>query len=222
MTRNARAGIAAVLVLGVVAVLAWQRQRALDAEAAAVTVDATRIDPANEGRRVSLRGELEVVQPPHDTHLGIQTRDAIALIREVEMLQWREDCSSDPCGYRLEWSAEPVRSDSFREPRGHANPASMPFTNARFDAREVKLGAFRVDAELAAAGIGEARYPVTSAMLPPNLSASLRECDGALCTGDVAEPAAGDLRVRYRVVPAGARSLVGVQRGDRLVPGAAR
>ena len=50
----------------------------------------------------------------------------------------------------------------------------------------------------------------------------LRECDGALCSGDAADPAAGDLRVRYRVVPAGECSLVGVQQGDRLVPDAAR
>ncbi|HEY6544156.1 MAG TPA: TMEM43 family protein [Dokdonella sp.] len=223
MTRSARVSLVAALIVLVLAVLAWQLQRARDGEPEpAASVDAERIDPAHEGRRVSLDGKLEVLEPPHDTELGIETRDAIALIREVEMLQWREDCSSDPCGYRLEWSAEPVRSETFRELEGHANPASMPFTTARFAAREVKLGAFRVDAALAAAGIGEASYPVRSEMLPPNLAASLRECDGALCTGDAAEPAAGDLRVRYRVVPAGERSLVGVQRGDRLLPDAAR
>ncbi|RYD15463.1 MAG: hypothetical protein EOP90_08750 [Lysobacteraceae bacterium] len=221
--RNARVGLVAALVLVVGVVLAWQLQRARErAPADAAPVDGARIDPANEGRRVSLRGRIEVVKPPHDTELGIEARDAIALVREVEMLQWREDCSSEPCSYRLDWAAQPIRSDAFRAPGGHANPASMPFATARFDARELKLGAFRVDSALAAASIAEAAYPVRAAMLAPNLAASLRDCDGALCSGDASAPAAGDLRVRYRVVPTGERSLVGVQRGDRLESDAAR
>lgn len=217
MTSNARVGVVAALVVLAAAALAWQLQRARDRGPAHVEpVDVAQIDPANEGRRVSLRGRIEVAQPPHDTELGIQAVDAIALIRDVEMLQWREDCSAEPCSYRLDWATQPIRSDAFREPRGHANPASMPFATARFDARELKLGAYRIDPGLAAADIAEAAYPVRTEMLPPNLAASLRECDGALCSGDAATPAAGDLRVRYRVVPAGERSLVGVQRGDRL------
>ncbi|MFI4969945.1 MAG: TMEM43 family protein, partial [Lysobacterales bacterium] len=78
-------------------------------------------------------------------------------------------------------------------------------------------GAYRVDATLAAAGVAPVAYPVRAAQLPANLAATFREQDGVLYAGaNPQHPAAGDLRVSYRIVPAGPRHVSGVQTGDRL------
>lgn len=212
MTR--RAVVAAIALLAMAVALGWYFVRA---PAGPLEVGHASVDAGNEGRRVSIRGPLEVDEPPRDADLGIEARDALVLLREVAMLQWHEDCAGERCSHRLDWSPGPIRSSGFREPQGHDNPVDMPFANARFEAGEVRLGAFGIDAGDWMAGIEAVDFPVRIAQLPPNLAATFRECAGALCTGDEAAPAAGDLRVRYRVVPAGPRNLVGLQRGDRLV-----
>lgn len=214
MTRRALG--ATLLLLAVAAALAWWLGRGPGVPDAAVDAGIARIDAANEGRRVSVRGPVEVVASPRDTDLGIEAPGALVLVREVAMLQWQEHCQGNRCSHRLDWSSAPVRSDAFREPQGHANPGGLPFADARFAARDVRMGAFGFDADGLFDDGAAVDFPVRLAQLPPNLAATFRECAGALCTGDEAAPAAGDLRVRYRVVPTGTRNLVGLQRGDRL------
>jgi hypothetical protein len=175
-----------------------------------------RIDPGNEGRTVQLRGVLKVVRPARDASLAIQV-EAVMLLRDVEMLQWQEHCAGTACRYALEWSPRRIDARAFREPAGHRNDTPFPFTSESFPAAEVRLGAYAVDATLAVVGAAPQPYPVTTARLPPNLAATFRNCDGALCTGDPKQPAAGDLRVAYRIVPAGSRSMTGVQQDGRLV-----
>lgn len=222
MTSNVRIASIALLLFALGA-LAWHFGREDTAPGTtAVEIDAAHVDPVHEGRRVSIGGPLRVVQPPRDADLGIEAGDALALLREVEMLQWRESCDGDTCSHRLDWSAGPIDSTAFRQPQDHANPASMPLAAARFEAGEVRLGAFLVDPAKAAADVDAVAWPVRVAQLPANLAATFRDCDGALCTGEQGVPAAGELRVRYRVVPAGVRTLVGIQRGDRLQGGVPR
>lgn len=222
MTSNARVASIALALLALAA-LAWHFGREAPTPGAdVVEIDAAHLDAANEGRRVSIRGPLRVVQPPRDTDLGIEAGDALALLREVEMLQWQESCEGDACSHRLAWSVSLVDANTFREERGHANPASMPFAAARFEAGEVRLGAFLVDPANVAVDVDAVAWPVRVAQLPPNLAATFRDCDGAICTGEQGKPAAGDVRVRYRVMPAGTRTLDGVQRGDRLESGGTR
>jgi hypothetical protein len=224
--RHSSAGpslLVALLVIGVLAAAGWyllRRQHPLPGAnlpaPAPVSVSAERIDPANEGRRVVVSGVLRVASPARDTQLGIEA-GAVALLREVEMLQWREHCVGAKCDYALAWSPEPVDSHAFREARGRANTTPFPFTGARFLSGDVRLGAFKVDAALAADGAPTVAYPVHVAQLPPNLAATFRERDGVLHAGaDAQHAAAGDLRVRYRIVAAGERRLDGVQAGDRL------
>ena len=223
MMPNARVASVALALLVLAVALAWLVGRdRVPPTTAVVEVDAAQIDAANEGRRVTIHGALRVMQPPRDRDLGIEAVDALALLREVDMLQWQESCEGDSCSHRLDWSARPVDSNRFREPQGHANPASMPFAAARFEAGEVRLGSFRVDPAGVAADVDAVAWPVRVAQLPPNLAATFRDCDGAICTGEQGRPAAGDVRVRYRVVPAGTRTLDGIQRGDRLENGDAR
>lgn len=174
------------------------------------------VDPRNEGRSVIISGVLRVTAPAHDMELGISA-DALALLRQVEMRQWSENCTTAACDYALIWSAKPIDWHAFRNRNGHENSMPFPFSSERFLATGVRLGAFDVDAALSAAAAEPVTYPVRVSQLPPNLAATFREQDGVLYTAaSDSPPDVGDLRISYRIVPAGEQRLIGVQRGDRL------
>lgn len=182
----------------------------------AVAAAAAPVDPANEGRRIRIEGALRVSKPARDDDLGVQA-DALALLRTVQMRQWRETCTGSGCDYALAWSEKPVDSRAFRVPAGHVNATPFPFSSQRFVAGEARLGAFVVEPVAALADAAATPYAVDLSRLPPNLAATFRADGGALLTGDPAHPAPGDLRVSYAIVPAAPRTLLGVQRGGKLI-----
>lgn len=184
--------------------------------AIAVSIDA--VDPANEGRLLSLMGELHSASPPVDRELGVSEAGAVVLLRQVEMYQWQEQCVADACGQTPVWSTQLIDSSKFSEQVGHVNPADLPFAATRFDATDIHLGAFAIDPDLLVSELEPVARPVRLGELQPNLAASFRELDGSLYAGDnPLAPAIGDLRVSYRIVPAGGVTLTGVQRAGRLV-----
>lgn len=173
------------------------------------------VDPANEGQPVRVSGRLQAAAPVTDSQLGVSA-DALALQRIVEMWQWQEQCTAERCEYTQQWSAQPIDSASFREPDGHVNMADMPFVSTRFDAAEIRLGAFVVPVELALAEAQTQPWPVQLEQLPANLAASFRAVEGVLYSGDPAAAANGDLRVRYEIFPATHAVVSGVQHGAQL------
>ncbi|MEO7325378.1 MAG: TMEM43 family protein [Dokdonella sp.] len=211
------------LVLVAIAAAAWfvlQRYPhvlRLDSTPVATTtaaISSERVDPANDGHRISISGNLKVARPVRDPQLGINA-DAVALLRTVEMLQWRECGAPAGCDYELQWSQQPVDSSGFK--KGHENPAHLPFLSARFLADDIRLGAFKVDVALATVVTESTALAVHVAQLPPNLAATFRDHEGALYAGaDPDHGAVGDLRVSYRVVPAGQVHFTAIQEGDHL------
>lgn len=179
-------------------------------------VTASKVDAANEGRLIRIEGALRVTQGARDRELGISV-DALALVREVQMRQWRETCAGNVCTHALVWSAQPVDSDGFREPQGHVNSQHFPFASTRYLASEVRLGAFSVEPVADLADGAALPHAVELKDLPANLALSFRAEDGVLYTGDPAHPAVGDLRVSYAIIPVRSRTLEGVQRGSRLL-----
>ena len=173
------------------------------------------VDPASEGKRVTVSGKLMVPSTVRDPELGLSV-DAIVLLRNVEMYQWREQCAGSDCKYDTEWSSTPIDSSKFHTPAGHENPR-FPFSSARFATGPVRLAGYIVDPDVIAAQAQPEKYPVHKDTLPPNLAASFREADGELVTGeDMNHPKVGALRVSYRIIPARTTSLTGVQHGQRL------
>jgi hypothetical protein len=172
------------------------------------------IDPANEGSHLQVTGLLTADGSARDPQLGVSAR-AAALLRHVEMYQWREHCVGATCQYDTAWGV-PQDSRTFRQPRGHENPTA-PFADATFAAPELKLGAYAVNVAVPVAQLPAHDYPVGDASLSPNMAASFATSAGVLYAGgDPAHPQLGMVRVSYRVVPLGAATLSGVQRGDRL------
>ena len=218
----------AVAVLIAIAAAVWLHKRSAPPPAAPASADASdnadaviavssdQIDASKEGRTVAIAGALQVKSPARDPATGIGADNAVLLLRYVEMLQWREQCSGKSCNYKTVWATYPVDSRKFREP-GHENPR-MPMTSARFAASDVKLGAFAVDAYRAASGDRAVPFPVKTSDLAPNIAMTFRDVGGTLYGGnDPTKPAVGDLRVSYRIVRADTVHLTGVQRGERLI-----
>ncbi|MEO7433504.1 MAG: TMEM43 family protein [Dokdonella sp.] len=176
-----------------------------------------RIDPSNEGKRVRITGEVRMDKPARDPRLGILS-DSAVLWRKVEMLQWIEHCVAGKCGYALDWSERAVHSSAFHEKAGHDNPGAFPLSSETFLGENVRLGAFRVDNARVPDESGATPYPIRLEQLPENLAATFRVKDGVLVAAtNAGQPEAGDLRVTYRVLPAGLKQTwSGVQRGDRL------
>lgn len=224
-------GIVILIVIAVAAVgYVWMRRHREPAEApvagtpagAPTVVSADKIDPANDGRAITLRGDLKVVAGAHDTQLGVDA-DAIVLLRYADMLQWREQCTGTKCTYDEVWSPQLISSKKFREPEGHQNPTRLPVTIARYSAGDLRLGAFHVDPAVFVDShqqlipIRPAPYAVKSSQLPSNLAISFREHNGILYAGDPDHRAIGDVRVIYRIVPAGKVEITGIQHGESIV-----
>ena len=195
-----------------VARLGWQLRKA----APAPTENAQpAVDPASEGRRVTVSGRLSVLSAVRDEQLGLSV-DAIVLLRNVEMYQWREECAGSDCKYDTAWSSKAIDSSKFHTPAGHENP-HFPLTSARFATGPVRIAGYIVDPDLIAEQVQPEKYPVRSADLPPNLAVTFHDADGELVTADdTAHPKVGALRVSYRVIPTRTASLTGVQHGQRL------
>jgi hypothetical protein len=193
------------------------------ASGAPLVVAADRIDPANEDRLIEVTGDIKVVTPTHDTQLGIDA-NAVMLMRYVDMLQWKEQCSGTNCTYQEVWSPQLIFSKKFRVPEGHQNPPHLPVTTARYPSAEVRVGAFRINAAVFGNSgpgtplpIEPKPYPVTSSKLPSNIAISFRDRNGMLYAGDPDHPAAGDVRVVYRIIPAEKVQITGTQHGDGVI-----
>lgn len=184
----------------------------------AISVPAASIDPLNEGRLLSVQGRLEAARVPEDTQLGVVGDNAVVLIRSVEMYQWREACVDTSCVQSTGWSDKRIDSSTFHAREGHENPQAFPFESTRFDAEGIHLGAFHPELELILAQVEPVARPLRLEELPANLAASASQLDGRIYIGnDPFNPAVGDLRIGYAIIPSATTTLSGIQRSNRLV-----
>lgn len=210
--------VVALVLIALAAAWWWWRPAGVEGEAPtpAATVDPAHPDPADEGRTVSLTGELTVSGMPRDDQLGV-TAHAALLHRDVAMFQWREHCEGAGCRYDTGWEDGAIDSRAFRDADPHRNPAEQPFSDAVFEADAVRIGALTVEPALLRT-LPTQPLTVTLGQLPPNLAASFSVRDGALYSGDPDAPAVGDVRIRYRQLQPGTVTLTGIQRGTQLHP----
>ncbi|MGH8516300.1 MAG: TMEM43 family protein [Panacagrimonas sp.] len=154
-----------VMTVGAFPTLFWNEGRAVAREkalnegaAAVISVDASRIDPQNEGRLVHLSGTAQTTDVVQDPEFGAPIV-ALRLIRQVSMYQWKENETRETrkklgggeetvttYNYVKEWSDQVIDSGSFYDGEGHKNPGAMPFNAETFQAENVTVGAFRMNA----------------------------------------------------------------------------
>jgi hypothetical protein len=227
--------IGVLLVIGSIVLLWWNEGRAVEAIRAldqgarqVVEANAAAADPGNNGKLVHLSGAMTTRAPAKDAEFGIGGDDLLRLKRNVEMFQWTEqktthtqknlggsETTETTYSYRKEWSDRAVDSGHFREAGGHRNP-SMPVHSATFDSLDVQLGTYRIDhGLLESVSAYQSFDPAPGAGLP----ADYRKTGDMLYRGDdPAQPAIGDIRIRYSAVPSQTMSVVAGQAGTTLAP----
>lgn len=234
--------IGLLLILGMVVLLFWNEGRAVTtakalAEGAGlvVSIQAGRVDPANNGKLVHLGGAAEVDTTLDDPDFGVSYK-GLRLLRSAEMYQWQQDSKSETTTkvgggeetvttytYARGWSDRPIDSSDFKQPDGHANP-SMEIRDRRFQVPQARLGAFVLDEPVLDLVGGERRLAIA-----PNQAKAIRAtypgaakvsvADGRIYLGrDPTAPVIGDYRITYSIVPVGDLSIIGRQSDDRVEP----
>ncbi len=218
-------------------VLFWNEGRAVrtaksleEGAGTVVSVPAAQVDPGNEGKLVHMTGEATTADTLTDPDFGVSVT-AIKLVRDAEMYQWREEKKSEErkklgggsetvttYSYVKAWDSEHQNSGEFKEPKGHANPETMPFTGHTFVAPTVTVGAFTLSGALVdMLGNTQDLRLETSALssLPGAMAGRARIHNGRFYVGaDPTAPAIGDVRVSYEVVKPGPVSLIARQAGQ--------
>lgn len=178
----------------------------------AVEVSATESNSLEANSFVSMTGELTTTGAIGDDYLRLG--DYVAVYRDTEMFSWVEDSESstkESIGgtetvtttytYRKAWESHPVDSSAFENPEGHFNPDKI-IENEAVYASEAKVGIYSVNpANIQLPGALEV------ALTPGNTIATNAvryESPKYLFKGkgNLQEPAVGDVRISYRVVPA--------------------
>ena len=221
-----------------------KRAKALETGAGAVvSVQADKVDPANEGKLVHVTAKADTKDVLTDPLFKISST-AIRLERRVEMYQWKQNESSKTekqlgggtkkttvYTYEKVWSDKPVNSAYFKE-AGHENPG-FPFESEKLRANHVTLGDFLLNDSLVDR-LGDSRkLPVPADYkLPATLSgksdaayvhvsrkssapSQVSQEQPADNAGDAAltEPAIGDLRISWYAVVPHEVSIVARQTG---------
>jgi hypothetical protein len=228
-----------VLIIASIVGIFWNEGRAIataralaEGAGAVVSVDASNVDPANEGKLVHIMGAASATAPLADPQFPVKAT-GLKLVRAVDMYQWRQQERSETrnklgggtetattYSYSREWSAGRNDSDAFRLPEGHANPP-MAFSRREIVAGDAKLGAFALPPDLLGKLGDGARIDVDPAALAGAAAQTPPEqvVDGILTIGaNPAAPQVGDLKVSYWLTANGPVSAIGRQTGAGLSP----
>ncbi len=161
-------------------------------------------------------GTPEVVEAPRDADFNLHVNTPL-LTRHVEMFQWREIHIGGAVHYELDWVDHLIDASHFEQSQGHANPARFPVHNMEFPAGLVRLGGFRLSAQLLHALPGYQAVAPNIGVLPSNLAASFGKSGNYLVTSaHPGEPRLGDVRVSWSEVPLQQVTVFARVNGDRL------
>lgn len=189
---------------------AVKRAKGLDEGASSVrSVEAARIDPEMNGRLIHVSGEAvpgtKVVDPLTDL-----TFDGLALNREVEMFQWKENKETrtkknlggsedrvTTYTYDRSWETREVSSKSFKEASAHSNPP-MPFKSDQFYSEGATLGAYEIGSRVLRSLRKEKIFDLEGVEIDRLAGREAHIEQGVIFVGDdPARPEVGDLRLSY-------------------------
>jgi len=230
--------IGLILIVGMVVGLFWNEGRAVqtarsltEGAGLVVSVPADKVDPANESKLVHVTGPVTADTQPSDPDFAI-TAPGVRLERTVEMYQWMEEEKTETkkelggsettvttYTYTKGWSDEAHNSSNFNNPTGHENP-SMEIHSKNEQIAEGKLVAFTLDRPVLDLIGGEKALPLDAAKLAEIDAAypgtkRVSVTDGRIYLGfNPTQPAIGDYRIGYEIVPLQTISVIGRQSGS--------
>jgi hypothetical protein len=237
--KKAFAGILIGIILFIAAfpVLFWNEGRAVKTEKslkegakAVITIAADMVDPENEGKLVHLSGITATEDILTDPTFGI-SQNAIKLQRKVEMYQWEETSKTETrtkvgggeeqittYDYNKKWSERHIDSSKFKE-TGHQNPGSIPYDTAVYTAKNVTLGAFRLNDSLIGKISNFSQLAVTEEDIPEQMREQFVLHNNTFYSGkNPGNPEIGDLRVAFQVVLPSDVSVLAMQHKETFTP----
>ena len=230
-----------IMIPLMILLLWWNEGRAVttanslkEGAAAVVSVQADKIDPANEKKLVHVTGDAKAAAPVTDPDYGLSV-PALRLVRSEEIYQWVEDQKSETkqkvgggeettttYTYTKKWTDKPVNSSEFKKPQGHTNEGDLIAGNANIAAEKVTLGAFVVPESLVSRMGDPSKHAVTEAdlaKLPADLKDDAQVQAGTFYFGANPEsPQIGDVRVSFEIVKPGQFSILAAQLGETFGP----
>lgn len=192
-----------------------------------VSVAATAVDPANNGKLVHTQGMATTEEILQDNEFGVSA-PAIKLQRVVAMYQWKETEKSETkeqvggskttkktYSYDKDWSDDEINSSQFKQASGHSNP-SMPYKSQTFQAQDVSLGAFKLNADQISRVSGEQDFSIQNVQAPAQLAGQKLTATGTgfYLGNNAASPQIGDLKISFKVVKPADVSIVAQQQGN--------
>jgi len=206
---------------------AVKREKTLkEGAGAVVSASSDSVDAANENKLIHVTGKTATDAVLTDKDFGV-TVNALKLRRIVEMYQWEEtkETSSDSkvggssettttYSYKKVWSDELIKSSEFKRPEGRSNPLTMPFASNEWISDQVTLGSYTLsDSLLAMINSYQAHAVAADTPLPTAVQdkGRITQEGGYYIGADPANPAIGDIRVRFEVVNPGDISVIAKQ-----------
>lgn len=220
-----------VIVFGALVLLAWNEHRTLKtykglkaAGDTVVSIDASRVDAAQNGKLVHLTAQVDSDESVGDPDFDVEA-DGLVLKRSVEMYQWKEKKETKEeqklgggtervttYSYEKVWDDDLIDSSDFRE-GGHNNPRNMPYKDARFAVSDARIGAWRADDEVLNALDSQPLQLAESGYFPDGFERVDAQTLYA-GNGSLSSPQIGDLRVRFSLVPSQEASLIAEVAGE--------
>ena len=229
-----------ILVIASIVGIFWNEGRAVntaralaEGAGAVVSVDASKVDPADDGKLVHVMGAASATAPLVDPQFQVKT-SGLKLLRAVEMYQWRQDEHTETRNklgggqetvttytYSRVWSDSRNDSGAFRQPKRPCQSADgfhpAGVRRRRRQARRV-LAAPRPHRPVGRRGAVRRR---SGELWPAQAGQTPREqvVDGAIYVGaNPADPRVGDLKISYSLAPNGPVSAIARQAGASLAP----
>lgn len=230
-----------VLFIAAIVALFWNEGRSVatykslvEGQSIVVTADASRIDPALEGKLIHIESDVKPEGDVVDAETGITASGVVGLKRTVEMYQWVEEKSSKTekklgggeetvttYTYSKEWSEVAQDSSKFQETTGHENP-DFWLSSQETLVEKAQLGAFNVEgSQIASVGARET-LPITDETAAEASDALGYPGEGravmqALYFGaNEKAPEIGDTKIRFEKIVLPEVSIVAMQHGDSL------
>lgn len=233
-------GVFIGIILFIVAfpVLFWNEGRSVktykslkEGAGAVVEVSADTVDPANAGKLIHITGDAVTAAPVVDPDLKLSV-EALKLIRDVEIYQWKESESTSTkkntggsttketkYSYDKSWVSSPIDSSSFKKPDGHTNTGTLPLSNKEIVANPITVGAFTLNQSLVGSISKKTPFKVEEMELPSSLGENAKIANGSIYIGvDPSNPAIGDVRISFASVPPGPVSVVAQQVASTFEP----
>lgn len=230
-----------VVILAAIVLLFWNEGRSIESvrtnkegAGAVISVDANRVDAANNGKLVHISAAASAEGHRRDDVTGVAA-DGLVLSRSVEYLQWVESSQSDTrtklgggqetvttYSYTTEWTNAPQDSARFNQPQGHQNPPAT-LKDGTFAADQASIGAFKATAPVLSQLTAQTNFTPSAEQVQAASSALGRPVsaqENVLFVGqNAATPQVGDMRITYHHLPQNTvLSVIGAQTGNEITP----